>query len=320
LHGNGNTGVRGRFGIAVAALAAFVALLAVPSAQASNVAYSSTFGTTSEGWVAVDNGKAKDMTWEASGGHPNGYITTQFPSGIGGVQSGRNPAGGSTWKAGNAAGDYGGSLAVDLRVHFDGSSDDPDLAIGLFSANATTRACQDFGAPPSSWTTYTVKLTRHNLVDCSSNLPLTGAQVTAALAGFTSMYVAAVNDDGVSETVDVDNARLSGPKTAGTAPTGNIQRWLTLTHTAQKLTGTLLSFDDFSCAGKVNVAIFEKGRKHKIATVKSRGQVKDRERATFSLELKPDAKGTYYASIAKATSKLDGNSCIATKSSPVKIR
>ena len=42
--------------------------------------------------------------------------------------------------------------------------------------------------------------------------------------------------------------------------------------------------------------------------------------AKFSFTLKKRAKGKFYASVAKVTSKLDGNTCVAARSKSVTVR
>jgi hypothetical protein len=149
---------------------------------------------------------------------------------------------------------------------------------------------------------------------------LTGAQASAELAGFGQVFVLAKNSDGVAETLDVDNSELSAPNKAVTRPTGKVARTVTLAYKANKLTGSLISLDDYSCVGKAKVTIFKKAKKpQKIGTVTaSAPNLKlTPAPAKFSLKLRKRAKGKFYASAAKTRSKLDGNSCSGARSNTV---
>jgi len=303
---------------------ALVALAAAAAASASHptLSHSSTFTTDSEGWVATGCLDCSNpMTWQSSGGNPDGYITTDFQSGIGLILSAPGAAG-STWSAGNALGDSGGTLGADVRVTLDGSSGTEDLVVGFSSSNAFDLVCEDFGTPTSSWDTYTVTLDPTKLIDCDTEQPVTGAQLSAALAGFESMFVGADNLNSVKETVDVDNAALSPPNVAATPRTGRVARsFLVFASKAHKLTGWFSAPDDYSCAEKTKLTIFEKGKKPvKVGTVTTSSKVLPHYPATtFSFKLKKSAKGKFYASAAKTTSKLDGNRCAAVTSKSVRV-
>ncbi len=306
------------------AVVGICALAAAASAFASHpiLTRSSTFDSTNEGWVGQDNTGFHNMTWQGSGGNPNGYINITFASGGGDIQSVPNDAG-STWPAGNALGDYGGTLAADVRVHLNGATSTEDLVIGFFSSNASALACEDLGAPTSSWATYTVTLDVSHLISCSTGKPLTGPQASADLAGFEGIVVGAGNLDNVGEVVDVDNATLAGPQAGQTPPTGTVSRALTLTYKAHKLSGALTAADDFSCAAKTKVTIFEKAKKPvKVgtATTSAANQQVQSGPATFTFKLKKSEKGKFYASAGKTTSKLDGNKCRAATSKSVTVR
>src|SRR4029077_20347000 len=157
----------------------------------------------------------------------NGYVTTDFPGGVGDIDSAPDAVG-SSWPAGNTLGDYGGTLGADVRVHLAAPSSSEDLWIGFVSDNAAVAVCDDVGTPASSWTTYTLTLDTSHLVQCFSGNPLTRAQASAELAGFGQVFVLAKNSDDIAETLDVDNAELSPPNVAVTPPTGKVARTITL--------------------------------------------------------------------------------------------
>ncbi len=307
-----------RFGIAVATFAAVVALVAVPSAQASGVAYSSTFNASSEGWFSWDGSSLADATWQASGGNPGGYITGVSDSGFAALQSGS-----TTWPSANAIGDYGGTLATDIRVNYSSVATETDTTIGFWSGNSSVYACQDLGPTTAAWSTDTATLDASHLDDCSTGRPLTGPQLTAALAYFGGIVVRAGDYESVAATVDVDNAELSAPQAAVTPPTGAIARVLVLgRYRRGKFRGTLTSALDFSCASKMKVTVFRDARRPvKVGTVTtSVPQLwKHTAPTTFTLKLSAAKKGTYYATAAKTKSALDGNTCSAAKSKNVKI-
>jgi hypothetical protein len=310
-----------------AAVVGLVTLVVAATASASHptLSHSSTFDSGAEGWSAgAGPGPVAPMTWQSTGGNPNGYVTTDFSGGIGFVES-LPGAAGSTWSAGNALGDYGGTLGADFRVQLGGTSGTEFLQVAFLSSNAWDPACGASVVPTSSWAPYAVTLNTSHLTDCDTERPLTGAEVSAALAGFERMIVLVGNFDGVAETVDVDNAVLSALGVPVTPPAGNIAREITLRHKVHKLTGSLVATDDFSCAGKMKVTIFKKGKKPvKIGTVRASAQVYRGDTvtpaATFGFTLKRSAKGKFYASAAKKTSTLDGNSCHAATSKSVTIR
>lgn len=298
--------------------AAALAMAATAAASHPALIRSSTFDSSGEGWVAFDGSSVSSPTWQVSGGNPNGYIAGDFVSGVGDMQSVPH-GGGSTWTPGNALGDYGGTVRADVRVSLNGSSNTEDLVIGFASDNAAADVCDDVGTPTSSWATYSLTLDASHLVQCLSGKPLTAAQVSAELAGFDGMFVLARNQDKVEEVVGVDNAELSPPQIAETPPTGKIKRTLALQGTGRKLTGALVAPDDFSCAATMKVTIFQKGKKPvKVGTVKTFTIPHASGLWLFRLVVKK-ATGKYYATVAQASSKLDGNTCAAARSSTVKV-
>ncbi len=311
---------RSRLGIAAVGLAALAAA-ATASASHPTLTYDSTFDSGSEGFVSVAGGNIGSVTWHNASGNPSGYIEADFANGLGGVESSPD-AEGTTWPAGNALGDSGGTLGADVRVQLFGTSLTEDLAIGFFSSNTAALACEDLGTPASVWTTYSVTLDTSHLLDCYTGNPLSGAQASAALAGFKAMFVSAGNTENVPEQVNVDNVILSPPDVGQTPPTGKVARTLTLAFKRGKLSGSLVAANDYSCAGKVRLTIFRKAKKPvKVGTVTTSApdMKKFPAPASFSFKLKKVVKGTYYASAAKATSGLDGNSCVAAKSKSVKV-
>ena len=195
--------------------------------------------------------------------------------------------------------------------------------IGFYSSNTSVVACQDMGPPKSNWTTAAATLDTKHLTNCNTASPLTGAQVSAALAGFGGIFVFAGNLDSVSETVDVDNAELAGPEAARTAPTGSVTRRFTLTFSRRTFRGTLTAKNDYSCAGKTKVTIFRKATTPvRVGTTATSGANRKEQfgPATFSLTRKTVVKGTYYASVPKTKSSRDGNTCRAARSKTVSSR
>lgn len=311
-------GLYRRLGVAVAALAALAIVGSASAAQSSSVlARSSTFDSTNEGWVVLSDTGVGLANWQSTGGNPGGFVSAQFsPPDFGAFESTRSTAGG-TWDPGNALANYGGTLTADLMA----SDATSDALVGFFSDNSGVLPCVDVGAVGSAWATYTATLDTGHLVDCVTNNPLTGAQASAALAGFDSMFVLVGDTDNSVDNVSLDNAALAGPQTPVTPPTGAVSRKFTLTYSAHKFQGTLAAVNDYSCAGKTKVTIFRKGKKPvKVGTVTTSAPNLQLQSgaAKFSLKLKKVVKGSYYASVKKAKSGLDGNTCSAANSKTVK--
>ena len=306
--------LRGRLGVAAAALVALATVGTALASQQIAITRSSTFDSNNEGWFVNDNGTFSPATWISSGGNPGGFIEGQLdPPNYGIFQS---SVGG--W-AGNAVDDYGGTLTVDVG----GAENDPsaDVSVGFFSNNSSVAPCEDLGGN-EGWVTDAATLDTSHLVECGTSTPLTGAQASAALAGFQTIFVYIVGT-GTSDTFGIDNAALSGPQSAGSHPTGHVTREFTLVYKSRKFQGTLIATDDYSCAGKTKVTIFRKAKKPvKVGTVTTSAPNLQKlfGPATFSFKLKKVVKGSYYASAAKAKSGLDGNSCVAAKSKTVKAR
>src|SRR5579863_4025674 len=281
-------------GIAVTALVALATVGAAAASQQIAITRSSTFDSSNEGWVVDDNGNFSPATWLSNGGNPGGFIEGQLdPPNYGLFQS---SVGG--W-AGNAVADYGGTLTVDVG----GAENDPsaDVSVGFFSDNSSVAPCEDLGGN-EGWSTDAVTLDTSHLVDCDTRKPLTGPQTSAALAGFQAMFVYILGS-GTSDTFGIDNAALSGPQSAGSAPTGRVAREFTLVYKSRKFQGTLLAADDYSCAGKTKVTIFRKAKRPvKVGTVRTSAPnlLKEFGPATFSFKPKKVVKGTYYASAGKA--------------------
>jgi hypothetical protein len=128
--------------------------------------------------------------------------------------------------------------------------------------------------------------------------------------------------DNNPDTVSLDNAMLAGPDVAVTPPVGKVTRVLTLGRSRWgKFLGVLIAEGDYSCAANAKVSVFEvrKGKAPlKVGTVAPRVKPFVGGTATFSLKVKAGA-GRYYATVAKAKSSLDGNTCSAAKSRSVKV-
>ena len=306
--------LRGRLGITATAVVALAAVGVAAASQQLAITRSSTFDASNEGWVVNDNGNLSAATWISSGGNPGGFIEGQLdPPNYGLFQSAVG-----AW-AGNAVDDYGGTLTVDVG----GAENDPsaDVSVGFFSNNSSVAPCEDLGSN-EGWSTDAVTLDTSHLVQCGTSTPLTGAQASAALAGFQAMFVYIVGS-GTSDTFGIDNAALSGPQSAGSHPTGHVTREFVLAYKSRRFHGTLVAADDYSCAGKTKVTIFRKAKKPvRVGTVTTSAPKQNMlfGPASFSFKLKKVVKGTYYASAAKAKSALDGNSCVAAKSRTVKVR
>ncbi len=332
MGGFGGTGRR-RFGTVVAAVVALVVVGAASAAQSTTaLTRSSTFDSSAEGWVAFSYSSGfADASWQSSGGNPGGYITAQFdPPNFGTFQS-TGSSNNGTWNPGNALGDYGGTLKLDLEA----SDPNSDAYYGFFSSNSAVLPCSEAGVVGTDWATYSVTLETGDLFDCEKviqcttpaciqSTKLTGAQVTAALAGFEAMVVLPSDTDDATDSMNLDNAMLSGPDVAVKPPTGKAARALTLgRYRRGKFEGTLTAANDYSCARKATVSLFEvrRGRSPlKVGAVKSSvpdlGQTDGP--ASFVLKVKV-GKGTYYASVTKVKSSLDGNTCNAAKSKTVKV-
>jgi hypothetical protein len=312
--------MRRRIWLGAAGLIALVVVATASAAQSSVLTYSSTFDSSSEGWVAQEpHGSVVIPTWASVGGNPGGYISSAFSIGDGLVESSPgNP--GSAWPKGNAVDDYGGTLGADFRVHLASASGSEVVDIGFVSSNSGAEPCGGvIYNPGSGWITDMVTLAGKHLDDCQAVGVLNAAQVNAALAGFDAVFVFAGNADSVSETVDVDNAELKGPQVVGSHPTGAIPRYFAFAHKAGTFHGWLGSYYDFSCVGHAQVTIFRKATTPvKVGTTRTRAANKH-GLATFTFTLKTIVKGSYYASAAKVKSSLDGNTCNAAKSTSVTI-
>jgi hypothetical protein len=255
--------------------------------------------------------------WHATGGNPGGYITAHFYSGTGYASFGS----GTSWTPGNALGDYGGKLQVDL------ASFPLDTAvIGFHTNNSSVWPCQDVGSLGAGWATVSITLDLNDLRDCNTafGIPgksLTPAQASAALAGFASMFVHVINHDVGAYNVSLDNASLSGPQSPVTAPTGTLVRQLRMSTNAlsnggREVWGTLMAPDDYSCAGKMKVTIFRRADATvKVATAITSAQVGDA--ASFSVTVRNIRHAFYYASVVSSESPLDGNTCYVTRSKGV---
>jgi hypothetical protein len=298
-----------------------VVVATASAAQSSVLTYSSAFDSSSEGWAAVDEpgGSIGTLTWQSAGGNPGGYITAQFSSGNGLLES--SPATtGSTWPGGNAVDDYGGTLGADVRVNL-ASPSSTQVLVGFYSSNSNAQPCAA-GTPGASWTTDSATLdAKHFNNDCGYPYLLNAAKVNAALAGFKGIFLYAGNVGGVSETLDVDNAELTGPLAGGSHPVGTIATAFgTFAYKRGKFHGTLYAGYDFSCVEGKQVTIFRKATKPvKIGTTTTSASTTYGS-TPFTLTPKKILKGSYYASVTKQKSSLDGNTCAAAQSSKATIR
>jgi hypothetical protein len=310
-----------RLAVAAAVLVALAAVGGASASQPRPISHSSTFDSSNEGWVFASGTGTTPATWQAVGGNPGGDITVQLsPGGGSGLFQSTGSSNGGTWDAGNALGDYGGKVQVDLE----GSDSTSDAVVGFFTNNADVVPCQEVGPLAAGWHTYWITLDRSGLDDChKTDTPLTPAQATAALAGSDGMFAYVFDSDNGADTVNLDNASLAGPLTPVAAPSGTVTRKFMFTHTERKLVGTLTAPYDFSCAGKTRVTIFRKAKRPvKVATTTTSAPNRRNALgpATFSFKLKRTATGSYYASVVRATSSLDGNACSAAHSNRVTLR
>src|SRR5579863_1860010 len=117
MGGFSGSGSGRRLGTVVAALVALVAVGGASAAQSTApLSRSSTFDSSAEAWVVLNDNGLANAGWQSSGGNPGGYITGQFdPPNFGLFQS-TGSSNGGTWDPGNALGDYGGTLKVDLEA------------------------------------------------------------------------------------------------------------------------------------------------------------------------------------------------------------
>jgi hypothetical protein len=328
------TVVRRRLGTVTAVLAALLlvgAASAAVSAPTSPLTHSSTFNSSGEAWVVLNDNGLAPAAWQSSGGNPGGYITAQFnPPNFGFFESLGSGSGG-TWDPGNALGDYGGTLKVDLRA----TDPTSEAFYGFFTNNTSVLPCNGAGAVGTSWGTSSMLLEVGDVFDCNKVMQcttnacveaakLTGPQVSAALAGFRQMFVLPSDFSGGGDTVALDNAALSAPVNPVSPSTGKVTRVLTLgPYRRGTFQGTLVSADDYSCSGKAKVSIVElrKGKaplKLGTATSSAPNLQKKDGMATFTLKTKA-GKGIYEAVVATARSPLDGNTCFAAKSKSVKV-
>jgi len=285
-------------------------------AQPSPISRSSTFDSSNDGWVTVTKLGRRSARWNAAGGNPGGYITSGFSRATFLSNS-------DTW-AGNALGDYGGRLQVDLKASAPGAH----AEIELYSTNSDAWSCLDTGVLPQDWHTYSITLDTTGLTRCDGS-PFTAAQLRAALVGFAGVEVISPNNDPGPD-LSVDNASLSGPQTPVTAPTGTATRSLTLRYVGgaylhhvyvrHRFLGRIGSLDDFSCLGPMKVTIFRNAKKPvEVGTATTRTTTRPAWES-FSFKLKTVVKGSYYASVTNSESPLDGNTCDAARSKGVRVR
>ena len=312
-------------GVAGGAMIVALAFIGIASAgHAGALTYSSTFDSSAQGWFG--SGQHPGDTWASTGGNPGGYVRahgtahsydTYIESG------GVSP--GSTWVPGNALHDYGGKFQVDLKGSNAGAA-----TIFLISNNSSVALCsKTAGALATAWTTYSVNLDLSGFQNCvpwpsGSRKPLTGAMVSAALAGFRLIEVSVSNHGAGSYDLGLDNASLSGPKSAVTPPTGTITRAFTkLRLRGHRLRGSLVAANDYSCAGKTRITIFRRGKEHPVKVATATTSAANRLEggaAPFRLKLQKVHNGVYYARVARSKSLLDGNTCEATRSKGVRVR
>lgn len=319
MAGDSTKRARRRVGLVGAAPIALIAAGSASAHQASALTRSSTFDASNEGWIVNTGTTFTPTDWHATGGNPGGYVTGSFqPPSYGLFQSVPGSAG-TTWPPGNAVGDYGGTLQADVNA----SDPTTDVFVGFFSSNSSVLPCADMGVTGFGWKTESLTLDTSHLVDCVTSNPLTGAQASAALAGFEAMIVAPSVTNNNSITVGLDNAQLNGPDLAVTPPTGTVARAFTLKYSAHTFKGTLTAPYDFSCASKAKVTIFRKAKKPvKVGTATTSApnlHMTDGP-TTFSFKLKKVVKGSYYASATQVKSSLDGNTCTPVKSKSVGVR
>jgi hypothetical protein len=294
-----------------------VALATVGGASAGQISAlsrSSTFDSSNEGWIAIKPAGSRAAGWVSAGGNPGGYISTAYAH-----TTFLSPG---TW-AGNALGDYGGRLTVDLKAAGPGVH----AVIGVSTNNSNVRPCLDTGELPQEWHTYSIALEANSPTGCA----LTAGQMGAALAGFTGVAVVAPAY-GPDPTVSVDNVSLTGPQTPITPPTGTITRELTLKYirgaNAQSdyiphlLLGRIATTEDFSCLRPFKVTIFRKSNARKPVKVGTAITAKSDRPAwgSFSFKLRKVVKGSYYATVTTSESPLDGNTCNAAQSKGVRVR
>lgn len=311
-----------KFALVLGLGGAALVLAAVSSASAAQpgaITRSSTFDSSNEGWMFFSGHGMDPATWQSFGGNPGGYVTAQLNPG-GGLFESTPPSLGGTWDPGNALGDYGGKVQVDMKA----SDPTSDAVIGFRTNNSNVEPCQEVGGFMAGWHTYWTALDPSGLDDChKTNTPLTAAQATAALAGFDGMFVFAFDNDNMADSVNLDNASLSGPQTAVAPPTGTVTRRFTLVYKARKFQGMLTAADDYSCAGTTKVTIFRKAKdpvKVGTATTSAPDLREKFGPATFSFKLRNMVEGSYYASATKAKSPLDANACNAARSNAVRVR
>jgi hypothetical protein len=184
--------------------------LALP---ASEVAQSSTFSTSDDGWTLgelfnVTGGTAPSL-W-TSGGNPGGFVRAVDIF---------------EWNAlwapaaylGDKSATYGSTLSFDMRV---GASDGAPYPMVVISDGTTT--LQYMAAPPTTtWTSFIVPLTESGWqwTDGSGNsgAAASRAQFQQVLGNLALLHLDADWPTG-GDAVDLDNVRLGGATTAAPEP------------------------------------------------------------------------------------------------------
>jgi hypothetical protein len=289
--------------------------IAVASAPAAGIQRSSTFNSNDENWIVLTDSGFFSPAYHSTDGNPGGYVSA-FDSGYG-FDNSRFQAPFNVW-GGKASGNYGGTLSVDFR---NSAASDHGPQMTIYTSNFRDPVCAvSSQVPTSSWQTFQFTLNASVFSVCGIR-PITGPQMTAALAGFEGITVG-TSTSFLSETMDVDNASLSG---GDAGPTGKVSRTLTakFVSKAHRFKGALDAEDDFSCAHDQKVQVFRraKGPDQKVGTATTAPQSTHEATSDAKFALKNHAKaGTYYAMAPSASATLDGNTCRPAKSPAVKVK
>lgn len=187
------------------------------SLLASSPAFStsSTFDSNTENWSVMGD-VAGPVTWNATGGNPNGYISVE-DSVVGGVMYFVAPSA----FLGNQSGAYGTSLTFDLIQNYPGSPDQfPDSNGDVLLQSSGLTLAYGIGSNPGNgtWTSYSVSLTAGawHVGDLNGDLA-TDVQIQTALSGLTGLFIRAEYQDG-PDTDGLDNVVLFSAQGATPIP------------------------------------------------------------------------------------------------------
>lgn len=163
-----------------------------------------------DGWSELQNfyglSLVESPTFQATGGHPGGYISIAD----GDEGAGESLAAFSNFARfpGNYRSRYGGKVTFDLRAHGPNTSRRTRVMIRSSAEMLLLEA--KLAKPAHSWKHYTVKLTRANWRNHENGKRVSKARFKDLLGHLAGLSVLADYTTAAGEVVDLDNPRI-GP-------------------------------------------------------------------------------------------------------------